>query len=242
MAKIPTIRRLTIEDFPSQKDWILPLLEILNNFIINVIVAFNKQLTISENVLGQISTFRVQTNEGYTLSDGQPTDQSVTFVDADVNTGTEVITITAHGFSTGDKIQMSTTGVLPVPFAIQTDYWVISTGANTLQIASSLANAFAGTPINITSAAGGGTHTMTRWIDGAPYVGLFELPKFSINFKAAPVLVTVGKIVEVATNPAIIRESVSLDWSYSNGLVTINHVTGLLPSKQYDVTVSVWGG
>jgi hypothetical protein len=242
MAKIPTIRRLTIEDFPSQKDWIQPLIEILNNFIINVVVAFNKQLTISENFLAQISTFRVQTEESFTLSDSQPTDQSVTYVDADVNTGTEVITIVGHGFSTGDRIQMSTTGVLPVPFAIQTDYWVIRTGANTLQIASSLANAFAGTAINITSAAGGGTHTITKWIDGIPYVGLFETPRFSITFKGAPVLVSVGRVVEVATNPAIIRESVSLDWSYSDGLVTINHVSGLLPSKQYDVTVSVWGG
>lgn len=242
MAKIPSIRRLTIEDFPSQKSWISPLLEILNVFIISVVQAFTRQLTISENVLGQISTFRVQTDEKYVLGDSQPSDMVEQFVDADVNTGTETITIAGHGFSTGYKVQLSTTGVLPAPLAIQTDYWIINVSANTFRLASSYENALAGTAINITSAAGGGTHTITRWIDGLSYVPLYERPKFSISMKAVPVLIHVGRIVEVANNPEIIRDAVSLDWSYSNGMVTINHVAGLLPSKQYDVTVSVWGG
>lgn len=242
MAKIPTIRRLSLEDFSSQKSWISPLIEILNSFIINVIQALNRQLTISENMLAQISTFRVQTNETYTLTDDQPTSQAEEFEDADVNTGTDEITIAGHGFLTGFQVQLTTTGTLPAPLAIQTNYYIINTGSNTFQLAASYEDALAGTFIDITSAAGGGIHTITRWVEGQAYVGLFERPRFSVNMKAAPILIHVGSVVEVALNPQVIRNAVSLDWQYSDGQVIINHVAGLLPSKQYDITVSVWGG
>ncbi len=83
-----------------------------------------------------------------------------TFVDGGVNTTTEKITITAHGFNTGLKVAATTNGVLPAGLSA-TNYWVIKIDADTIQLASSLANAEAGTPVNITAAAGGGTHTLT---------------------------------------------------------------------------------
>jgi len=83
------------------------------------------------------------------------------FVDADVTVATNVVSEASHGYKTGRKGQLTTTGVLPTGLAASTDYYMIATNANYYQLASSLANAIAGTPVNITAAAGGGTHTFT---------------------------------------------------------------------------------
>jgi hypothetical protein len=83
-----------------------------------------------------------------------------TFVDADVNTTTNRITITSHGYYTGRKVAATTDGVLPGGLSA-TNYFVIKVDANTIQLAASMADAVAGTAVDITSAAGGGTHTLT---------------------------------------------------------------------------------
>lgn len=89
------------------------------------------------------------------------TPSAKTFVDGDVVTGTDRITITAHAFpTTGLKVAATTSGVLPGGLSA-TNYYVIVVDANTIKLASSLANAQAGTAVDITSAAGGGTHTLT---------------------------------------------------------------------------------
>lgn len=82
----------------------------------------------------------------------------------DVNTSTDVITETAHGLSTGVKGQLTTTGTLPTGLSLATDYFIIKTDANSFQLATSLANAEAGTNIDITG-AGSGTHTFTPTVD-----------------------------------------------------------------------------
>lgn len=86
-----------------------------------------------------------------------------TFVDGDVDTGTEEVTIADHTFTTGDAITLTTTGVLPGGLATATTYYIIRNDANTIRFATSAANAEAGTAIDITSAAGGGTHTVNAF-------------------------------------------------------------------------------
>lgn len=83
-----------------------------------------------------------------------------TFSDTDVTVATDKIAITAHGFITGLKVAATTTGTLPGGLSA-TNYYVIKADADTIKLASSLANALAGTAVDITSAAGGGTHTLT---------------------------------------------------------------------------------
>lgn len=83
-----------------------------------------------------------------------------TFVDADVSVANNTVTETAHGYTTGVKIALTTSGVLPGGLSA-TDYYLIVTDANTYKFATSQANALAGTAVDITSAAGGGTHTTT---------------------------------------------------------------------------------
>ncbi len=71
-----------------------------------------------------------------------------------------VVTLTGHGLATGDSVYLTTSGALPTGLAINTRYWVIKVDANTFNLASSLANALAGTKIN-TSGSQSGTHTAT---------------------------------------------------------------------------------
>lgn len=83
---------------------------------------------------------------------------SFTFTDGDVNTGTNNITEVAHGMETGDKVRLTTSGVLPEPLQIDTDYFVIKNTDDLFKLAASIQDAYNNIFINITSAAGGGTH------------------------------------------------------------------------------------
>lgn len=80
------------------------------------------------------------------------------FVDGDVTTGTDVINEVGHGRETGDKLQLTSTGTLPVPLAINTDYFLVKVDADNFKLASTVQDAYDGTVIDITSAAGGGNH------------------------------------------------------------------------------------
>lgn len=71
-----------------------------------------------------------------------------------------VATLTAHGLSTGDAIQLTTTGALPTGLATATTYYVIKVDANTFNFATTLANALGGTKITTTGTQSG-THSAT---------------------------------------------------------------------------------
>lgn len=73
---------------------------------------------------------------------------------------TDVCTAEAHGMATGLKVRVSTDGVLPTGLAAATDYFVIAVDEDTFQLATSRANALAGTEIDLED-AGTGTHTIT---------------------------------------------------------------------------------
>lgn len=75
--------------------------------------------------------------------------------------GTDILTATSTVLTTtGTRVQFSSTDTLPTGLSANTDYWLIFQSTTTFKVASSLANALAGTAIDIT-AAGSGTHTMT---------------------------------------------------------------------------------
>ena len=89
------------------------------------------------------------------------------FATTDVDTGTDVITV-GLDIPTGTKVQVSTTDTLPTGLSASTDYFVIRASATTIQLATSLANAQAGTNIDITG-TGAGTHTLeiyVKWASG----------------------------------------------------------------------------
>jgi hypothetical protein len=85
---------------------------------------------------------------------------TTTFVDGDVNTGTDQINIATHGLVLGDRVTFSSTGTLPAPIDTNNTYYVIFVDASNFKLAESLTDAIAGTALDLTSAAGGGTHTL----------------------------------------------------------------------------------
>ena len=74
-----------------------------------------------------------------------------------------------NDFNTYSKVRFTTTTTLPTGLSLNTDYWTVRVSATTCRVATSLANAIAGTVIAYTD-AGTGTHTMTmqmpRYQDG----------------------------------------------------------------------------
>jgi hypothetical protein len=56
MANVPTIRRLLLEDFPDQAEWIAKLISPINTQMEQIVAALNKQLTIEQNMAGSIRT------------------------------------------------------------------------------------------------------------------------------------------------------------------------------------------
>lgn len=68
-----------------------------------------------------------------------------------------------NDFNTYSKVRFTTSGTLPTGLSLGTDYWLVRVSATTCRVATSLANAIAGTVIAYTD-AGSGTHTMTMQI------------------------------------------------------------------------------
>lgn len=97
------------------------------------------------------------------------TPSNKTWTNANVSTGSDTITITAHGFYTGMQFRVTTAGTLPTPLVVATDYYVIKVDDNTIKVATSYANAVAGTAINLT-AAGSGTSTVVVTVAGTSSV------------------------------------------------------------------------
>lgn len=98
--------------------------------------------------------------------------QSDTF---SADAGTDVCTYTStanipSNILTGTRVRLTTTTTLPAGLALATDYYVIKVSDTTFKLATSYANAIAGTQIDITS-AGTGTHTISwllpRYTNGA---------------------------------------------------------------------------
>jgi len=98
--------------------------------------------------------------------------QSDTFT-ADAGSDLCTYTSTANipsNILTGTRVRLTSSGTLPAGLALATDYYVIRVSDTTFELATSYANAIAGTQIDITG-AGTGTHTISwllpRYTNGA---------------------------------------------------------------------------
>lgn len=116
-----------------------------------------------------------QDGNDYVLAAGTLTNRRRALVVADdtfTAAADDLCTATAHGLEIGDgPFRLTTTGTLPAGLSLATDYWIIYVSDDTYKLATSLANAYAGTAVDITD-AGTGTHTISdtastqRGIDG----------------------------------------------------------------------------
>lgn len=93
--------------------------------------------------------------------------QSSTFT---ADASTDIITHSGYRLLTGTRVRLTTTTTLPAGLSLATDYFVVKVSDTTAKLATSYANAIAGTVVNITD-AGTGTHTMSwllpRYTNGA---------------------------------------------------------------------------
>jgi len=117
--------------------------------------------------------------------------QSDTF---SADTGTDIMTYTStanipSNILTGTRVRLTTTTTLPAPLATATDYYVIRVSDTTFKLATSYANAIAGTAIDITT-TGTGTHTITwllpRYTNGAGVQAIFFNPAATPMGAATP--------------------------------------------------------
>lgn len=146
---------------------------------------------------------------------------------------TDIITMTSttnipSNILTGTRVRLTTTTTLPAGLATATDYYVIKVTDSTFKLATSYANAIAGTAINITD-AGTGTHTMSRllprYTNGAGVQAVFfnpastalgaATPNLSLGYtnsvqatsRATPTVLPVGKTA--ASNTLILYSGAS---------------------------------
>jgi hypothetical protein len=96
-----------------------------------------------------------------------------TFTDTDVTVLANTVTIADHGFLTGLKVVTTTSGAAPGGLDAGT-YYIIKVDAATIKFATSAANAFAGTAVDITTAGGvGDTQTITPAALGTCAIDLY---------------------------------------------------------------------
>jgi len=180
---------------------VMTLVDIVGFYRVTTVTTTTEQAT--TNTLGQSDTFTADAG-------------------TDVCTWTSTANIPSNVL-TGTKVRLTTTTTLPAGLALATDYYVIALSSTTFSLATSYANAVAGTAINITD-AGTGTHTVTwllpRYTNGAGLNAMFfnpaatamgaGTPNLSLNYtnsaqvasRATPTVLPVGKTA--ATNSHIL--------------------------------------
>lgn len=91
--------------------------------------------------------------------DGTP----VTIAVASVDAAADTLNVGVHTFRTGDgPIRLTNAGgALPAGLAGGVDYWLVVASPTTVKLATSYANAIAGTPVVDITGAGTGTHSVT---------------------------------------------------------------------------------
>lgn len=113
---------------------------------------------------GARQTFADVVGTAYETATQKTFSGTVSAVDVTANT----ITITAHGFETGDKVTYSNGGGTSITgLTTATDYFVISIDDDTIKLATTYALAIAGTPIDLTVVGVGASHSVTPVITAA---------------------------------------------------------------------------
>ena len=83
-----------------------------------------------------------------------------------VSIANDTLTFSNHRFITGQKVTYNDGGGTAIGGLADGSYFIIKIDQNTIKLASSASNAAAGTAINLTSGAAGGSHTLNIAFDG----------------------------------------------------------------------------
>lgn len=134
-----------------------------------------------------------------------------------VSTATDTITSTAHPFITGQKIYVQLGGTLPSPL-VQDNYYIIKVDANTVKLATTYANALAGTAIDLTT-TGSGTNTLlgTRFGGDAELQGVATTSGLGAR----------ANIYNGITAKATVDVQNAKIWSFAGSGIALDSATGL---------------
>jgi hypothetical protein len=176
------------------------LLDVIGFYRVTAVTTTTAQAT--TNTLGRTATFTAATDDILTYT-------STTSLPSNLLTGT--------------RVRVSTTTTLPAPLAAATDYYLVRLTDGTCKLATTYANAIAGTVIDITT-TGTGTHTISwllpRYTNGAGVQAIIfnnnatalgaGTPNMSLGYsnsaqtasRATPTVLPIGKTA--ATNSHII--------------------------------------
>jgi len=136
-----------------------------------------------------------------------------TFSPSNVNTTSDRITITSHGFTSGDVVALKSTGTLPSPLQTNVQYSVSVIDANTIELMDPPVGA-PGSGIVDLITQGSGTHSITNNLDlnkFCRYDNVY-LPNVSIEWLLKSMFAVIGATLTVE-NPLYPFESRSLSLS-----------------------------
>ncbi len=100
----------------------------------------------------------------------------MTFLSSQVSVANNIVGLSvSSGLSTGQKVQLTTSGTLPTGLALATDYYVIANSDTTFSFASTAWNAQNAVPVVMTG-QGSGTNTVTaQYMDGTQALSKDEI-------------------------------------------------------------------
>ena len=153
------------------------------------------------------------------------------FADGDVTIGTENINSTAHGFVTGDLIQLTSTGTLPAGLSTATDYYVIRVDDDNIKLAASAKDAEEGTAVDITAAAGGGTHTVTGFVQDSRHLDVYSA---TADGEGNPITSTGGGL-----DVNILSGSININTSHLNDSMRLGDGTSFFTSTSENGDISL---
>lgn len=224
---------------------ILKLVDVVGFYRVTSVTTTSAQAT--TNTLGRSATFTADAS-------------------TDICTYTSTTSIPSN-ILVGTRVRLTTTTTLPAGLSLATDYYVIRLSDTTFSLATSYANAVAGTAINITD-AGTGTHTVSwllpRYTNGAGVQAIFfnsnatalgaATPNLSIGYtnssqvtsRATPTVLPVGKTA--ASNSHILYTGATAVGKYNyttplqagdNGIAEINTIQNSTSYVSGEYTVAL---
>lgn len=168
--------------------------------------ALSSALTDGGLFIGNSSNIATETDTDL-VGDVRAYISSFTFVDGDVTPATDTINHTSHGLEQNQIIYLTSTGTLPAGLSANTPYYVLVTDADNFKLSTSAD----GSAVDITAAAGGGTHTV--------HAGGLQLKSGVVaNANIAPsAAITLSKLAALTASRAL--------QSDGSGVISVSAVT-----------------
>lgn len=145
-----------------------------------------------------------------------------------VNVATNEITVT-ESYATADPIVFRSSGAVPTGLTANTTYYAIRVSATVIKVASSAANASAGTAIDITG-TGSGTHSLISWSGINAY--------YTTNWIHFGNPMAVKKLAKAGFIFNALAQSINLTISYGYDWVTQFYDSGTVSLG----STEAWGG